>query len=397
MLKTMLRQQDHHYFAADARLKQILNWISGHADALAGFGAEARQTRQLPPSCVELLREGGLFDLALDVDADGVGLTSAGQARALEELAKIDASISWCVMIGMDSGIYRGFVSDKVRKDYFPRPGLATAGWVHPQGRADDLGDGTCRISGRWQFASGIDHADVVMAGVVYKKTEQDPGSWRIAVLDKTQVTIEDTWHTWGLQGSGSQHYHAENLIIPTDRTLSLFEPTLPGPMHHPHDGILRKMAGIPLGVAIGALQTAVDATTKKAAGLRDSGGQANDRVLNNVGRISGDVLALRAAVYDSLTQAWTAYTETPENTEEVQAALVAAAAVRQRAFRHCRELVLDAADLLGARGVYTASSDLGARVTDMQVMTQHAVGQEALLDLVGNRIVGGEATDAFL
>ena len=61
VLETMLRQQDHHYFAADARLHEILDWISAHADALAEFGAEARQARQLPLACVALLRENCLL------------------------------------------------------------------------------------------------------------------------------------------------------------------------------------------------------------------------------------------------------------------------------------------------------------------------------------------------
>ncbi len=100
-------------------------------------------------------------------------------------------------MIGIDSGIYRGFLDEEVRKTYFPHAGLVTAGWVHPQGSARDQGDGTCHVSGRWQFGSGIDHADVIMAGVLFKTSDEDPGTWRIAVLDKDQVTIEDTWNTW--------------------------------------------------------------------------------------------------------------------------------------------------------------------------------------------------------
>lgn len=397
MLDTMLRQQDDRFFADDERLTHVLEWIDAHSDPLKDLGVRARQLRRLPDECVQLLRDGGLFDLALDAEAGGLGLTSAAQARVLEELARIDASISWCVMIGIDSGIYRGFLDEEVRKTYFPHAGLVTAGWVHPQGSARDQGDGTCHVSGRWQFGSGIDHADVIMAGVLFKTSDEDPGTWRIAVLDKDQVTIEDTWNTWGLQGSGSQHYHAENLVVPIERTLSLFEPNLSGPLYQPHDGILRKMAGIPLGTAIGALATAVNAVEKKTAALRDAGAPANDRVLNNVGRITGEILALRAAVYDSLIGAWTTYEHTPDDRTAVDTALIAAAAVRQRAFRRSRELVLEAADLLGARGVYTAASDLGARVSDMQVMTQHAVGQESLLDLVGNRILGGRASDAFL
>lgn len=398
MLTTILQQQDSYFFADDERLAPVLDWIREHRDELRAHGTQARRHARLPDACVELLRDAGMFDLALSVEDGGQGLTSASQARALEELAAVDGSIAWCVMIGMDSGIYRGFLDPAVRSEVFPHPGLVSAGWIHPQGTAIDLGDGTCRVSGRWQFGSGIDHADVILGGVRFAPKEgSDDWTWRIAVLDRTDVEIEDSWDTWGLQGSGSQHYLANNVIVPIERTFSLHEPRAEGPLYLPHDAILRKMAGIPLGVAVGALSAVVAGVGKKVSAMRSAGEHPNDRVLSTVGRLSAELVALRSAVYTTLQSAWEVYGSKHATQNERDAALVSAAAIRQRAFQTSRSLVVDAGDLLGAQAVYTAAGDLGARLSDLNVISQHAVGQQSLLDLAGNRILGGAAAGPFL
>lgn len=398
MLNTILRQQDNYFFANDERLTSVLAWIQNYADMLRIYGREARLNARLSPACVDLLRAGGLFDLALHVDRGGKGLTSAAQARALEELATIDGSIAWCVMIGMDSGIYQGFLSPAIRAEVFPHPGIISAGWIHPQGSAIDLGDGTCRVSGRWQFGSGIDNADVILGGVRFATKESpDDWTWRIAIFDKADVEIEDSWNTWGLQGSGSQHYHADNVIVPLERTIALLDPKVEGPLNRPHDGIVRKMAGIPLGVAVGALLTVVTGVGKKVTALRTAREHPNERVLHTIGRLTAELVALRSAVYSTLQSAWNIYKEESTTPDEQSAALVATAAIRQRAFQTSRTLVIAAGDLLGAQAVYTTTGDLGARLSDLNVMTQHSVGQESLLDLAGNRILGGEASGPII
>lgn len=301
-------------------------------------------------------------------------------------------------MIGMDSGIYRGFLDPEVVQNVFPHSAMVSAGWIHPQGTAVDLGDGTCRVSGRWQFGSGIDHADVILGGVRFAaEATPDDWSWRIVVLDLQDVEIENTWDTWGLQGSGSQHYRVENLIVPVERTFSLHDPRTDGPLYRPHDAILRKMAGIPIGVAVGALLTVTSGIGKKMDALRATQQHQNDRVLRTIGRLTTELVSLRASLYSTLQSAWSIYEDGGSTPEEHTAVLVTTAAIRQRAFQVSRAVLVDAGDLLGAQAVYTAAGDLGGRLSDLNVMAQHAVGQQSLLDMVGNRILGGDAAGPFL
>lgn len=398
MLPRMLDQQDKYFFPDNKRLTSSLEWIRRHAHELRTFASEARKMAKLPPACVELLRAGGLFDLALPLEAGGLGLDSAEQARVVEEIAVTDASIAWCVMIGMDSGIYRGFFDECTAASLFSSAGLITAGWIHPQGTAVDLGDETCLVNGRWQFGSGINHADMILGGVrLFTSGEEVNDSWRIAVLDKADVLIEDSWKTWGLQGSGSQHYRASEMIIPLSHLFSLHQSVKAGPLYRPHDAILRKMVGVPIGVAIGALATTFDHLAAKTPLSGPHPPRPNERVLSTVGRLTAELLSTRAAIYSSLQAAWTIYSDESEVKKEIDAARVATAVTRQHAFETARSLVMRAGDLLGAHAVYTDAGDLGGRLSDLHVMNQHAVAQQALLDTAGYRVLGGTTTGPFL
>lgn len=77
MFTTILRQQDNYFFAHDQPLASILTWIHGQREKFKLFAADARTQQRLSDACVELLRSGGMFDLALPVADGGLGLSSA--------------------------------------------------------------------------------------------------------------------------------------------------------------------------------------------------------------------------------------------------------------------------------------------------------------------------------
>ncbi|VFS87539.1 Flavin-dependent monooxygenase, oxygenase subunit HsaA [Raoultella planticola] len=150
----------------------------------------------------------------------GAGLTSIEQILVLEELARGDTATAWCAMIGCDSGIYSGFLEEKSAKEIFPHANLAVAGWIHPQGKAEIV-DGGYIVTGKWRFASGSPHGDVISAGCfLYRNGNlilDDNGKplWRVMLARPADYLFSDTWFTTGLRGSGSQDYSTQGLFIP--------------------------------------------------------------------------------------------------------------------------------------------------------------------------------------
>ena len=60
-------------------------------------------------------------------------------------------------------------------------------------------------------------------------------------------TTIEDTWYTTGLRGTGSNDYVANDLFVPYEHSFSFREPKRAGTLWTRADALLRKMSGVPL------------------------------------------------------------------------------------------------------------------------------------------------------
>src|SRR5947208_11302252 len=117
----------------------------------------------------------------------------------------------------------------------FPRRRFATA-----LGRAYPV-DGGYRIQGRWNFASGIDHADwlycpcIVTEGDRPQLTEAGTPRVRAAWLRSDQATIKDTWSVLGMRGTGSQDFVVDNVVVPAGHTCFIGEPASEtGPLYKP-------------------------------------------------------------------------------------------------------------------------------------------------------------------
>ena len=91
------------------------------------------------------------------------------------------------------------------------------AGAFNPTGTIE-AGDGGYRVTGRWSFASGCEHADWIYGNCIEGIVDGVP-QLRIAVFSPDQVVIEDTWTVSGLSGTGSHHFQVDDVVVPAERT----------------------------------------------------------------------------------------------------------------------------------------------------------------------------------
>ena len=85
--------------------------------------------------------------------------------------------------------------------------------------------DGGYRVTGRWAFASGCEHATWLFGDCVEGVVDGVP-QLRIAVFSPDEVVIEDTWYVSGLRGTGSHHFHVDGVVVPAERTFTSSTPT---------------------------------------------------------------------------------------------------------------------------------------------------------------------------
>ena len=80
--------------------------------------------------------------------------------------------------------------------------------------------EGGFYLSGRWGFSSGSEHCQWVLLGAMIPPAKEgDPPDMRTFLVPRTDYSIEDTWHVFGLQGTGSQDIVVERAFVPEHRT----------------------------------------------------------------------------------------------------------------------------------------------------------------------------------
>src|SRR5690606_32802528 len=99
----------------------------------------------------------------------------------------------------------------------FDDSGVITAGVFNPTGSIEPDGDGY-RVSGRWAFASGCQHATWIFGNCVEGMGPHGP-ELRGAVFRPEEVTIEDTWYGSGIRGTGSHHIVVDDVQVGRERT----------------------------------------------------------------------------------------------------------------------------------------------------------------------------------
>ncbi|PQQ37012.1 acyl-CoA dehydrogenase family protein [Photorhabdus laumondii] len=366
---------------------------------LREHSALIEEKRCLPQSVVNLLRSSGVFRAAMPKSWGGPELTSMQQTELVEIIATGDVSAAWCSMIGMDSGIYSGFLPEHVARQIYSSLDMANSGWIHPQGRAERVAGGF-KVSGNWRFGSGITHCDVLVAGcLVYKDgvLEPDPETgapeqWRVMVAKPSDYQIKDTWYTTGLAGSGSLDYSADQLLVPEEHSFSFSKPYRSGPLYSAPDAILRKMSGVPLGMARACLDYVRSLAAQRIDRETKIPWVDDVRVQSAIASAEMELAAVRSSVHDSLEMQWSKLANGDAFSIDDR---VATALARYNAFRTCRHIIQTMYDLVGGASVYK-KAPMDRWLRDAETICQHAVAQDSILQLTGKVLLGGESTSPF-
>jgi alkylation response protein AidB-like acyl-CoA dehydrogenase len=365
--------------------------IYANARALRGYlrekAAEIDEARRLPADVVARVREAGLFRLTMPKIWGGPEFTTIEQVEVIEELSSANSAVGWCVMIGCDSGIYSGFLDDDAGRKLYPHLDMATAGWVWPAGRADRVAGGY-RLSGQWMFGSGITHADVVSAGCVVHENgamardASGAPNWRIMLAPAADFEIQDTWHTTGLRGTGSNDYRASDLFIPEEYSFSFLEPAKrDGPLWRRNNAILPKGAGVPLGVA----RATIDLFTEMIQGKIDF---PSAKLYKNLSRVQSAIAdaemllgAARSYSFASIERYWKKLEKNEPPTAQERADIWLS---NVNVCQSSRQIIRTLFDTVGGSAIYSRKSAFDCALRDAETWCQHIIGQRRTLEMIG-------------
>lgn len=351
--------------------------------------AEGERRRTLTPGAVAALRDAGAFRMAMPRAWGGPELDPWAQVEVIEALARADGSAGWCAMIGCGGGYYTAALDDAAGRALYRDLDAVTAGWVMPAGRLRPV-DGGYRLSGRWQFASGAAHADLMIAGAVVEP--EDPGApggppaVRIAVLPADRFEIVDTWDTTGLRGSGSHDYATQDAFVPAEHTFWWSERRRTGPLYDWPGVFLVNMLGVPLGIARAALDAGEEILAGKVLVPEMRPARDDARVRVAVARAEALVGSARAYAADRVGDLWATLQRGAPPSRRQRAAI---GGLYLHTVRTCRDAIEGLVDVVGTAALFR-TSPLERPRRDLATLGQHIVAHPRTLEIVGGLWLAG-------
>jgi len=286
--------------------REVRDAVDGVLAMVAERAGALELERCLPDDLVAALRATGLNRLTVPASLGGLQAPVADGVDVVERIAAVDASTAWCAVIGFGSNLFAGYLPESGAKAVFADPDQGNATMFAPLGRLVPDGDGY-RLTGRWPFTSNCLHAGWAGLGSRVDGVDDDTSVPRVAFVPVADLTIEDTWDSVGLRGTGSHHVAAADVAVPADRVCSFADrPWAEGTLWRlpMYTALVPLLAAVPLGIARGALD---EIARQGREGRTAQRGQLADDPLALAALATADsrLRAARAALLEGLAEAW--------------------------------------------------------------------------------------------
>jgi alkylation response protein AidB-like acyl-CoA dehydrogenase len=354
---------------------------------------DIERERRLPREIVSAFKDTGVFALEVPRALGGAEATPGEILAAIELVSGADGSTGWCVGLGIANNGISGVMSEAGAREAFADPLAPSAGVFAPSGAAV-RSDGGVRVSGRWQFASGVTHADWVWLGCMVMengKPRMTPMGPEIihVMLPTSSVEIHDTWHVSGLCGTGSLDLSARDVFVPEARIFHVADPSTfrPEPLYHlPMVGwFVAHVAAVALGIARGALDELIELAQTRVPTFSTAVLADRPAAQLELARAEADLAAARAFLYDAVEAQWRAVRagHQPAPREVALGRLACCHAANTAA-----EVTRKAATLAGGGAIFTASP-FQRHVRDADALAHHFTVAATVWEDAGRVLMG--------
>ena len=242
------------------------------ARALSERVAETEALRRVPDQSIAELVQADLFKAARPARYGGFELDLDTVIEIISRLGRGCGSTAWVFGIFCDHSITMGMMPAEAQDDIWgEEPETLVSSGLMPAGQVERT-EGGYRLTGRWQFSSGCDHAAwVFVQSTVPPTSDGERPTPAYFLLPRADYEVIDTWFVSGLVGTGSKDIAIDGAFVPEHRTqsLALFNSgTGPGGEINP-GAIYRlpRIATVPFSLvapAIGILDSMIDGFTAR-------------------------------------------------------------------------------------------------------------------------------------
>ena len=376
----------------------LLNNAQRLSKSFAQRSAEFEQARRLPADVSDAMAKAGIYRMFVPQSLGGSETSPLVSSQVFETLAQGDAACGWVAFIAATSGSSLARIETSVAKQMFTSPETMLAGVFAPNGKAVKTGDDYI-LNGQWQWGSGTQNADWVLAGSMVIDPQQPADAKpraHMCLVPKDAIEFLDTWHSTGLRGTGSTDFKLTDQRVPSAHIVGLEVRKMPDTplFQFPNFTLLALgIAAVSMGIARAALDEFVALAQEKKRASSSTTIAERSHTQMQIATAEAKLRSARAFYYDSLEQAWSRATagDPVEIDQRRNLRLATTHAVMASA-----EVVDCAYNLAGGVSVYQ-TSNLQRHFRDIHVATQHIMVAPSTLETTGRLFLGLPTNTATL
>jgi 3-hydroxy-9,10-secoandrosta-1,3,5(10)-triene-9,17-dione monooxygenase len=186
--------------------------------------AQTEKDRRAAEENILAITEAGLFRIMLPKRYGGYQASVRTHVEVSAALAEACPSTAWVQNLIGICGWFGSLLPGKTQDEIFgANPNARLAGVFTPSSQTHRKQvEGGLIVSGKWYYASGCLHADWGVVGLTEHDAQGNLIDQYLAFIPMKDLTIEDTWHTVGMRGSGSNCLVATDVFVPQHRMYSM-------------------------------------------------------------------------------------------------------------------------------------------------------------------------------
>lgn len=305
--------------ASPARHAELIEAAHRLAPLLRERAREAEIARKPLDEVIEALRESGIFSLMVPERFGGHEADLDTFFEVALILSRADASMGWLSAFYMEHTFWFCGFEEEFQKELFAdRSYVLAPATLNLSGGTAQAVDGGYRVSGCWQWGTGIHHADWVLVGAPAMAEDGSVAPLFFAV-PREEVEAVDTWYVAGMCSTGSFDIKIDDVFVPKERVVEMLDLINATSARQIHEGPLYRTPLVPilgfasalamLGAAQGALEAYQSQTKAKiAANEQRAGGTITDEgkpavVAAAALDIEAAELMLRSVLHDVMEQ----------------------------------------------------------------------------------------------
>lgn len=285
----------------------------GLRQLLRDHAADGDERRYPSPEVVDALTRANLWTITVPRRLGGRGASATTLARVGAELAKGDPSVGWVSQIINGTTWVTSLGPDVLQDELFANGVPRISGVFNPPGTAIPV-DGGYRVTGKWPYSSAIRHAEWGQWGIKIVQPDGTVVPGNFCYIPTSEITLEDTWHVTGLQGTGSDTAVATDVFVPAHRVVHAarsFNFVEPGKRNHgaPSDYfaqmamVHRTMLGVPLGAVEQLLEyVSESAKTRPLVGTNFARQMDSQVVVKDIGEAAIKIDTARVLIESATT-----------------------------------------------------------------------------------------------